>query len=162
MLNREIAINSFQLHLFSMTVPDIPDETMFTPADGHGHLPIWILGHLAFCAELGQHMLGGSLLHPEWQPVFDAGSSGEVDPSFPVDKQSLVSANEEGYAKLREMAVDPSNEALLKKDHGIELFAESPFEDVGDIVALLLTNHFGFHLAQLSSCRRQAGFTHLF
>ena len=161
MLKREVAINSFQLGLFAKTAADLSEESMFSPAAGHGHLPIWLLGHLAICAELGNQALGGTLEHPEWLPLFGSGSSGKVPSDGTLCKQDLVSANILGYEKLREVALNAPKD-VLDKDHGVSLFADSPIANVGDFVGLLLTNHFGFHLAQLSSCRREAGHSYLF
>jgi hypothetical protein len=42
------------------------------------------------------------------------------------------------------------------------LFDNTPIETFGHCVTLMLTSHFGFHLAQLSSCRRTAGHPPLF
>lgn len=162
MLTREAANNRFQLGVFSQIVADLDDATMFVPGAGHGHRPIWILGHLAICAEMGQQMLGGSLQHPEWMPLFGPGSSGEVPPEQAPSRELLVTSIAEGYARLQEMALSEDCRQYLSNDHGFAPFADSPIRDVGDIVALLLTNHFGFHLAQLSSCRREAGFPPLF
>lgn len=162
MLTREAANNRFQLGIFQKLIGDIDDSKLFVPAGGHGHLPIWILGHLAICAEMGQQMLGGTLEHPEWMPLFGMGSSGKVTPEEAPSRDLLVTSIVEGYARLQDMATSPECEPLLSRDHGIAPFADSPIRDVGDIVTLLLTNHFGFHLAQLSSCRREAGYPPLF
>jgi hypothetical protein len=162
MLNREVAINQFQLGVFSKIVSDLTEESLFTPGNGHGHPPAWILGHLAISAEMGQKLMGGEIQHPEWIPVFGAGSSGKVEPgnglSLALLKQSLM----DGYAKVQQMALDPTVEPILGRKHGVALFANSPIRTVEDAVAILLTNHFGFHMAQLSSCRRDAGYAALF
>jgi hypothetical protein len=44
----------------------------------------------------------------------------------------------------------------------VEIFRGTPIQTVEDAITALLTNHFGFHLAQLSSCRRAAGYPALF
>ncbi|QDU92859.1 DinB family protein [Lignipirellula cremea] len=162
MFTREVAINQFQLGLFTKIAADIPEESLYTPAAGHGHLPVWVLGHLAICAEVGQQMLGGQLTHPEWLTPFAPGSSGAVEKTDALSKQALIDANLEGYAALRQLTLEKASDPLMDRPHGMELLADTPIQTIGDLTAVLLTNHFGFHSAQLSSCRREAGFRHLF
>lgn len=162
MLKRETAINKFQISVFTTVVKDIPDEGLYTKGSGHGHSPIWLLGHLAICAELGQKMLGGSVEHESWLAIFAPGSPGHVEKSDSFSKQVFVDAVISGYQKLQVMAMDPASAPMLEREHGFAPFANTPIVNVGDMVALLLTNHFGFHLAQLSSCRRENGHPYLF
>ena len=162
MLNREAANNRFQLGILSQLMADLDDGKLLTPGAGHGHSPVWILGHLALVAEMGQQLLGGTVQHPEWMPLFGPGSSGEVTPEQAPSRELLMTSILEGYTRLQEMATSEDCEPYLSHDHGFAPFANSPISDVGDLVALILTNHFGFHLAQLSSCRREAGFPPLF
>ena len=63
MFDNEIVINEFHLGLLSRIAADIPDSQLYQPSVGHGHPPVWILGHLAICGELGQKLLGGSVTH---------------------------------------------------------------------------------------------------
>ncbi|QDV23870.1 DinB family protein [Aureliella helgolandensis] len=162
MLERESAINKFQLGVFSLVVKDIASENLYTAGSGHGHSPIWLLGHLAICAEIGQGMLGGAIEHDSWLPIFGAGSSGQVERDASFSKDGFVDATITGYEKLQALAMDPAAGSLLELDHGFAPFANTPISNVGDFVGLLLTNHFGFHLAQLSSCRRERGHSYLF
>ncbi len=161
MFETEIALNKLQFGLFSRIYDDLPEDRMFRPGSGHGHSPAWIVGHLAVVGEFGQQLLGGSVTHPEWGPLFGPGSSGHVDPAPGLGKAELGEAIQTAYAGLRDMclAADP---ARLEAPHGIALFAGTPLVTVRHAVALILTNHFGFHLAQLSSCRRETGRPPLF
>jgi hypothetical protein len=156
MLSREVAINEYQLGMFDKIVMDIADDSLFLPAAGHGHPPVWILGHLAICAELGQRHLGGVLQHPEWVPLFCTGSSDAVEPGAALDVSNLSRAVTDGYRELQSLASSQSDEFLLR-EHGVASLSGTPIQTVADAIATLLTNHFGFHLSQLSSCRRSAG-----
>lgn len=162
MLNSAVAINQFQLAGFQKIAADIPDAVLFEPAAGHQHPPIWVMGHLAVTGEMGQQALGGSLTHPQWMSLFAPGSSGEVAADPALTKQAMIEAVTNAYTQLQKMALDDATPELLSQPHGVGLFDGTPIKNVGDVITLLLTNHFGFHLAQLSSCRREAGFGPLF
>jgi hypothetical protein len=161
MLDSAVAINLFQSGLFERSIGDIPEATLFTPGAGHGHPPVWILGHLVLTGEFGCQMLGGQLVHAEWGPLFGPGSSDVIAPRADLTRDALAAALRTAYQNLRELALKASPERLAAP-HGIDLFNGSPIRTVGDAITLLLTNHFGFHLSQLSSCRRAAGHGPLF
>lgn len=161
MFEHEIAINQFQVGLFAKTIADVPEETLFEPSPGHGHPPIWILGHLAIAGENGQALLGGKPSHPQWRSLFGAGSSDKIakDPSLTRDvfQQQIPVI----YAELQRLAAGAAPE-VISQPHGFAPFQGTPLKTKGHLIALLLTNHFGFHLSQLSSCRRVAGHKALF
>ena len=161
MFQNEIAINQVLIRQFSKTLKDIPEDELFHPVPGHGHPPIWILGHLAIVAELGQLKLNGKLTHPDWVSLFGMGSSDIISPDEMLTKENMKVSVVGGYARLREMAAT-ADQSLLNNPHGIEIFHETSIETIGHCVSLILTSHFGFHLAQLSSCRRAAGYGPLF
>jgi len=161
MYENEIAINQLQLNQFAAIMADLPEECLFTPGTGHGHPPVWILGHLAIVGEMGQTFLGGSLTHPKWAPQFGPGSSDAIQPDASLTRDALIAANISAYETLRTLAADAKPEDVAQP-HGIELFDGSPIQTVSHAISLLLTNHFGFHLAQLSSCRRERGEVALF
>lgn len=156
MFDNEIAINQFQLTQFARIADDLADDSLYEPSPGHGHTPIWILGHLAICAEFGQSLLGGSLTHRKWAAVFGPGSSDRPEPDPEWSKVLFRDASLTGYQKLQEMAAH-TDPAHLAKPHAFEFFRGTPIATIGHAVAVLLTNHFGFHLSQLSSCRRAQG-----
>ncbi|WP_146416583.1 DinB family protein [Crateriforma conspicua] len=162
MFPRELAINEFQLEYFTKVVSDLSEATLFQPADGHGHTPAWVLGHLAICAELGQQMLGGSLTHLDWKERFGPRSVDTVTKDDTLSLELLAAAVVDGYRDLRQLARTTTDESLLTRPHGSPSLTGTPIVSTADMIALLLTNHFAFHLSQLSSCRRSAGYDPLF
>ncbi len=161
MLDSAIAINEFQLAGFETIVADLDEQALFTPGLGHGHPPAWIMGHLAVAGESGQRILGGVITHADWGPLFGPGSTDQVAPQESLTKAVLSAAVVDAYRGLRELAARATPESLLEPIR-FPLFSETPIKTKSDCVTLLLTNHFGFHLAQLSSCRRTAGHAPLF
>jgi hypothetical protein len=161
MFDNEIVLNQLMLKQFETIMADLPAETLFMPGQGHGHPPAWILGHLAIVGEMGQTFLGGELTHPFWVQAFGPGSNDEVQPDDGLKRDALIAANVTAYETLRNMAAQATPE-VLEKPHGIDLFDGTPVQTVSHAIALLLTNHFGFHLAQLSSCRRDLGLPAIF
>ncbi len=159
----ECAINLFQVSMFEKIIQDIPDSAMLTPALGHGHTPIWILGHLAIVAELGQQLLGTTAIeHQDWLELFGPGSPDPITHLNLVPPSSeLIESIKTGYDELRN-AFEAASANTLDQDHQISLFRNTPISTVGHAVSLLLTNHFGFHLSQLSSVRRSQGKPPLF
>lgn len=161
MFDNEIAINQFQLIQYGKIVADLPEAALFEPAPGHGHPAAWVLGHLAITGEYGQSILGGKVAHPEWLPLFGPGSSDRVapDPSLTKDRfhQAIVAA----YAELQRLA-RAGDRTSLGQPHGFAPFEGTPLKTKEHMVAVLLTNHFAFHLSQLSSCRRSAGHKAIF
>lgn len=162
MFTHELAINEFQLEYFAKIVADLSDAILFRPAAGHGHTPAWVLGHLAICAELGQQMLGGSLSHPDWKERFGPGSADNIAQDETLSLALLTNAVAAGYRDLRELARTTNDESLLARPHGLPALTGTPIVSIADMIAMLLTNHFAFHLSQLSSCRRSAGYAFLF
>lgn len=161
MFENELAVNEALIRQFAKTADDVPEELLFHPCVGHGHPPVWIFGHLAIIAEMGQSLIGGTVTHPAWIPMFGPKSSDIVASSDDLTKASLRTAVKENYRNLRSLAatVDPS---IVSQPHSVELLLGSPVKTIGHVVSLILTSHFGFHLGQLSSCRRTAGFGPLF
>ncbi|MBL8830007.1 MAG: DinB family protein [Planctomycetaceae bacterium] len=161
MFDNEIAINQFQLSLLSRIVDDLADDSLYEPSPGHGHTPLWILGHLAICAEFGQSLLGGQLTHHDWAATFGPGSSDRPAPNPAWSKVLFRDAITACYSSLQSMAAHANSEHLAKP-HAFEFFRGTPIATIGHAVALLLTNHFGFHISQLLSCRRVQGHKPLF
>lgn len=161
MFESAIAINEFQCKGFEKIAADLSEESFYEPGAGHGHPPVWIMGHLALTAESGMQYFGKTIAHPEWGPIFGPGSPGQVAVSASLAKEVLQETLLENYRELRNLAAQATEEAM-SQPHRIPLFRGTPIKTVGDVITLLLTNHFGFHLSQLSSCRRAAGFAPLF
>lgn len=161
MFDNEIAINKLQIGLFEKITAEIPDEDLFRPSPGHGHPPVWILGHLAITGQMGQSLLGGEMSLPDWVELFGPGSSDAINEDPALTASSLHVAVVDAYDLLQKMAAEAKPLELVRP-HEFDLFRDTPIQTIGQLVALLLTNHFGFHLAQLSSCRRAAGRPALF
>lgn len=161
MFENEIVLNEFQLKLLETIASDLPEEALFMPGQGHGHPPAWILGHLAIVGEMGQTFLGGDVTHTAWVQAFGPGSNDEVMPDSSLKRDSLIEANREAYATLRTLAAN-ADPAAMAEPHQVELLKGSAIETNGQLLAHILTSHVGFHLAQLSSCRRELGQAALF
>jgi len=58
MFENEITLNQFLLDQLVTIMADLPEECLFTSGQGHGHPPVWILGHLAIVGEMGTDVLG--------------------------------------------------------------------------------------------------------
>lgn len=161
MFENEIAINQFQLGYLKKIAADIPEDRWFESFAGHGHSPAWIVGHLAAVGQLGIKFSGGEMTHPQWMPIFGPGSPGDVTADESLSKDILLRELEQAYGTFQMLASQlPADNAA--QPHSIELFKNSPIQSVGNAIALLLTNHFAFHLSQLSSCRREMGQAFLF
>ncbi len=156
MFETESMLNGLLVEQFTMLVKDIPADRIYEPGPGNGHPPVWVLGHLALCAEFGQNHCGGSLTHPEWMEAFGPGSSDQMEDTGQFSKDELVAGVVEGYPLFAELARNADSETL-SKPHGVPLLEATPLNTVGDLVSHLLTSHFAFHLAQLSGWRRAAG-----
>lgn len=161
MFESAVAVNEWQLRQFDNIIKDLSDDALFEPAAGHGHPPVWILGHLSIVGEQGQRMLGGTIAHIEWMRRFGPGSSDKIAADASLTRDLFRSLVPETYRKLGAMAKEAPSE-IVTRAHGVELFAGSSLKTVGDLVTLLLTSHFSFHLGQLSSCRRASGHGPLF
>jgi len=99
--------------------------------------------------------------HPEWVSLFGPGSSDDVQPNAGLTREALIAANTSAYDTLRTLAVN-ADAAAMAQPHPIELLHGTAIETNGQLLAHLLTSHVGFHLAQLSSCRRERGQSALF
>lgn len=156
MFDQDIKLNRFLLNYFDQIVADIPADRIAEPAQGGGHPPLWVLGHLAIVGEMGQAMLGGRMMHPEWVEMFGPGSSDQVSEPTRFSKKEFVDCIRSGYPKLCAMLAAAPKEAL-DVPHGVELLSGTHIETAADLQSHLLTSHFSFHLAQLSAWRRGAG-----
>lgn len=161
MFERESKLNSLLVESFRMLIADIPADRIYEAAPGNGHPPVWVLGHLAICAELGQKYCGGTIKHPEWLKAFGPGSSDQIEDTGDYSKEEFSTVIIEGYPAFARMACE-ADESTLAGPHGVPLLEGTPIQTAGDLVAHLLTSHLSFHLAQLSGWRRAAGHGPLF
>ena len=161
MYEQETKLNQFMMTSFDQLMADIPMDRINERPAGNGHPPLWVLGHLAICAELGHLMLGTPIKTTEWMPVFGPGSSDQVENPESYDAADLIVKIKEGYAGLCQAAATADPEALAAPNE-VDLLQGSPLVSRGDLVSHLLTTHFAFHIAQLSAWRRADGHAHLF
>lgn len=156
MFDREAKFNQFLLGYFDKIVADIPADQITERGPGGLHPPVWVLGHLAICAELGQMLLGGELKHRDWVEVFGPQSSDDVNDAGKYSKDKFVQVIRDEYPKLAGM-LGESPQERLDQPHGIDVLDGSGIETVADAEVHLLTTHLAFHLAQLSGWRRASG-----
>lgn len=161
MYEQEIKLNQFVMDSFSKVMADIPADRINERPAGNGHPPLWVLGHLAICVELGHLMLGTPIKTTEWMPVFGPGSSDTIENPEAYDAADLINKVKEGYAGLCTAAAGADAEALAAPNE-IDLLEGSVLVTRGDLLSHLLTTHFAFHVAQLSAWRRAAGHAPLF
>ncbi|MEP3480547.1 MAG: DinB family protein [Fuerstiella sp.] len=161
MLTTERSINQFFRSTIHQLMKDIPADRINERPPGDGHPPLWILGHLAICAEFGEAILGQQMQHPEWVAIFGPGSSDNVANPEAYSAEELIKVIDEAYPRLMDL-IDKTPADALNADHSIELLQGGALVSVADVQAHLLTSHVAFHTAQLSSWRRAAGFGPLF
>jgi hypothetical protein len=161
MLDNEIKINQFLFRYCQMLVAEIPDERMTEqPLPGVNH-PAWILGHLAYSANVAVGLLGGEKTLPsDWLELFKPGSAVRPSRGDYAPKADLLRAVEEHFQRARGFATSASAELLSGPNANPRMKELLP--TIQDAAAFLLTGHFGVHLGQLSAWRRMVGMTPLF
>lgn len=161
MLKTERSINELFRATVHRLMTDIPLERINERPVGNGHPPLWILGHLAICAEFGEAVLGKDIQHARWVPVFGPGSPDEISNPERYSVDEFLEVIDTAYPRLMDL-IDETPDDVLQADHQVELLQGGALVSVADLQAHLLTSHFAFHTAQLSSWRRAAGFGPLF
>ncbi len=156
MFQREALLNQFMIQYVDTLAAEVTDDNLSSRPVESGHTPLWILGHLAICAELGIKMLGGEFEHRKWLPLFAPGTPDNFTSSDGHSRDELISCIKSSYARLGEMA-SAADDEVLNQPHGIDLLQDTVLSTVGDVVAHLLTTHLSFHAAQLSAWRRASG-----
>lgn len=164
MFATETVLNQFLLEALQQIMSDIPADAAHSPAPGNGHPPLWVLGHLAICGQLGLKMVGQSLDRPEWLPLFGPGSSDKLEHPEQFSSQEFLDNILSVYPQLCQAVSEFAtvNPAALQQPHGVELLKNTPIQTLQQLLIHLLTSHFSFHLAQLSGWRRAAGYGPLF
>lgn len=162
MFEREIRLYRLMLGYLQTIAKDLDDSHWMLPISEGVNPPAWILGHLATTNDSALKIFGCATLCPkEWYAAFGRGKKpADMTISYP-SKSELIEKIEQGHALICE-AARSANPTAMEKPHTIPMFAGSPIETVGDIVAHLLTTHFATHIGQLSLIRRQLGFAPVF
>ncbi len=161
MFSNIITMNQFHLKIFDDVVADIPADRLYEKTPGNGHSPVWLLGHLALCGELGLQLLGGQLTHPQWLAVFGPGTADDVPVSDDYARDILIQVIKTSYPQLSQAVAD-ADQDTIHRPHELELLSGTAITTVGQLVSHLLSTHFAFHLAQLSAWRRAAGHAALY
>lgn len=163
MLERERKLYSFNLGLLERMLEDVSDEEL-------GHQPIpkmnplrWILGHLAITTDSCLQLLEADGVCPaDWRAAFAPGTVPNAPGAPSPSKAELLSVLRAGHERVI-AALDSVDEAVLAGPHKapIELL-QKVFPTRGDLLAQLISNHFAFHLGQVSAWRRATGRPPLF
>ena len=163
MLDTEIKINLFMVGYCRMMLAEIADERMAEqPLPGVNH-PAWILGHLAFSADLALWRLGGEKTLPaSWVAQYGPGSQVSPNRSDYPSKDELLQLVETGFEKARELAQAATAEQLSAPSTATNPVMKAALPLTGDAIAFLLTAHLAMHLGQLSTWRRMIGLPALF
>ena len=161
MFDTEIKVNKFLLEYCRLLIADIAEERMTEqPMPGVNH-PAWILGHLAFSAEMIVGRLGGDKFLPaNWADLFKLGSSPCANREDYPSKAELLKTVEDSFALARDMAAAASDETLSTPSPNPRFKEGLP--TLRETTALILTGHLGVHLGQLSMWRRMIGLAPLF
>lgn len=148
--------NALNLKDAGKLVADLgPEQMTAQPAPGMNHAA-WVLGHLAWAADLGPQILGEAPGFPaEWVPLFDNSSEPKADASAYPSKAELLAALEDATGRLAASLGRATPEQLAAEFPIAEFRATHP--TAGDGVVFLATNHAARHLGQLSAWRRALG-----
>ena len=157
MLDRELTLFVFNRNYLRLLAADLDEASMnVAPFEG-GNPPVWILGHLAVSIDSAGRFFGLERACPrDWQVKFSPGSKpAELKPPLP-SKAELVEAIENGCRRVIDSAPKATAD-FLSQPHAVEILKPTVLKTNGDVLAHLMNNHFAFHLAQLSACRRKSG-----
>lgn len=157
MLEQAVTVYQFMLGMAKTLAADIDDDHMLTPPFAGANSPLWILGHLAVVADYAGKMLGQERQCPrEWHAMFAPGSKpANLQEPLP-SKAELLSALENGHRRVI-AAIESVTPEQLNQPQPFEMLKPLPLKTVGDVLVHMMTSHEGFHLAQLSACRRKLG-----
>ncbi len=161
MLTNEIKVNQFLLQYCRMLTADIADERFAEqPLPGANH-PAWILGHLAFSADIAVGLLGGEKTMPaEWVELFKPSSVMRTARADYASKDELLKVVERCFENARQLAANAAPEQLAAATENPRMKDALPTNR--ERLSFLLTGHLGVHLGQLSAWRRMVGMAPLF
>lgn len=157
MLEQAVTVYGFTLMMAKTLAADIDADHLLTPPFAGANSPLWILGHLAVVTDYAGKLFGLERQCPrEWHVMFGPGSKpGNLQEPLPT-KEELLSALERGHQRVVS-AIEKVTPEQLAEPQPYELLKALPLPTVGDVLVHMMTSHEGFHLAQLSACRRKLG-----
>ena len=157
MFANELKLFAFH-HAFAHLLADPVPAERFTeqPAPGVNH-PAWIVGHLAFAADVGLKICRAPTVCPaDWDAKFGIGSTPAADPGAYPPKAELLATYDLAHQKLT-AAVPAADPAVLASPQPLD-FLRPHIQTMGELLAHILSTHEAFHLGQLSTWRRVQGF----
>ena len=161
MLSNEIKVNQFLMTYCQLLTADIAEERMTEQPLPDVNHPAWILGHLAFSADVAVGLLSGEkTMSADWLELFKPGSVLRAARDEYAAKAELLKAVEANFQRARDFATFASVEQLGRPNANPRMKEALP--TVKNAVSFLLTGHLGIHLGQLSAWRRMIGMAPLF
>ena len=162
-LEQELKVFQFHLTLGGALIDGIDPADVATSTCEGGQHPAWVVGHLAYVANMVVGMLGGQpgVDMDRWKELFDGGTDLKQDPAAYPAWGELVQAWKDGHAAVAELAPSAPAEALAGPCP-YDFFRDNGLPTVGDFLSFVFTTHEGFHLGQLSAWRRSKGMAKLF
>ncbi len=162
MFEHERVVYAMNLGLLQALVKDLTPAQMVMQVTPATNPPVWILGHLATASDGAGQVLGLERVLPEaWHQQFGMGSKPmpTLDPMPTKDElmRAIESAHERVTAATRTVEA-----GRMAQPHGLGFLEGTPVKTIGEAIALIMTMHEGFHVGQLSYCRRQMGFAPMF
>ncbi len=157
MFATELKLFAFH-HAFAHLLADPVPAGRFAeqPAAGVNH-PAWIVGHLAFAADVGLKVSGVPTVCPAgWDATFGIGSVPASDPGAYPPKAELLALYDLTHERLT-AAAPHADPAVLASPQPLD-FLRPHMQTMGDLLSHILSSHEAFHLGQLSTWRRVLGF----
>jgi hypothetical protein len=160
-MNHQFTIYRFMYRYGRQIIADLSEEQMKTPAFTGANPPSWIIGHLTVSADYGLKIMGQPMLAGKnWHVMFGPGSSPMKHLDKHPNRAELLAAYEAGHDAVLAALPNVNMEAMKAPSFFEPLLKDLP--TLGDLLTHLVTSHEGFHVAQLSACRRAGGMSPLF
>lgn len=160
-MHHQLTIYRFMYRYGRQIIADLSEEQMKTPAFAGANPPSWIIGHLTVSADYALKIMGQpTLVAKNWHVMFGPGSSPMKHLDKHPGRAELLAAYEAGHEAVLTALPNVELEAMKAPSFFEPLIKDLP--TMGDLLTHLLTSHEGFHVSQLSACRRAGGLSPLF
>ncbi len=137
--------------LLRLTADLADDDLARQPVEAMNH-PAWLVGHLSVYHAVVVAMCAGQTFTNPWDQPYGKNSQPSPERSVYPAKSALMSMYETGHAQAVEAIAHASAEAFAAAiPH--DTWGKA-FSIVGRAVTFLATNHFAYHVGQLSGWRR--------